>query len=314
MKRILIFAMLLATCAGADTVSVLYGLDASRTGYDHLDSAVVLENYGTVWDTLWERDDGDSASGIRVIDTFFTVTGTGTHYIYLKGVYDGYTDEWYTIEKWTVNLSIPADIAGGGTYNATVYAIDTSGTDDTVSGIQITAKDATGTVKGYIATNSAGYSLFHVDSGQWTFLAPVDNGYVWNDTVCTLVAANTTFDMYGYDLAVGSPSGDSLCRVYGYCGDPESNAIEGVEITYTIKGNNIWDVCNDQIMTKTSGVTYSDVNGYFYFDLFYSKCLQRNSSGTDSLPYEFNINYPDGASANRKNFYVPAADSAQFSW
>lgn len=297
----------------ADTIKIDYGYgvgDPARTGYE-LDSTILLDYHGGTVDTL-----DTMRLAVTAIDTQIVISGTGYHRIVLWGVYNGYPNEWYEVKVWEVPFTTSADLTGGGAYNATVYAIDTSGTDDSVSGILVTAKDATGTVKGYIATNSAGYALFHVDSGQWTFLAPVDGGYVWNDTVCTLVAANTTFDMYGYDLAVGAPAGDSLCRVYGYVYDAQSNALEGVTITYVINKSPIWDICNDQIIGGIRGDTITDVNGYFAFDLLYSKCLQKSSSGTaaNGIPYTFDVIYPEGSGVVDKPFTVPAQDSAQFNW
>jgi hypothetical protein len=318
MKKLLICLIMLASMCGADdTIKVLYGLDAARTGYNHLDTAVIIESYGGTIDTLAWWHDGDSTSGIRVLDTFVTVSGTGLHTVYLKGIYDGYPNEWYTIEKWELYRTIGTDIRGVVGYSVTLYAVDTSGTNDTVSGIPITVKDMTGTEKGYATTLTDGSVTFKLDSGSYEFSSVLGYGYIWEVDTSHIIATDTTLDstLWGYNVNIGSPGADSLCRLYDYVHDINGNAVEGVTVTATLATTrNVRDTCNNVSLSGYQVTSVSNSSGYWYLDLIFTSCIAASSGSSATIKYNIVATYPSGTELVSQRYTVPDSTTHRMTW
>jgi len=246
-----------------------------------------------------------------------TTAGDSVALIFAGGIrtdIEGTIDKATQVDTVLSTITASASLTGTGPYELTVFAVDTSGADDTLSGVLLSVYDATGSRLGYATTESNGKKVFGLDSGSYTIKSSTMGGYYWNNVVCTLAAANDTIAIKGFNIAIGAPTGDSLCRVYGYAYRPDGNALKGATVTWQITGRNIWDVCNGVSINKANGTTTSDSTGLWTVDLLYSTCLQRTASGTDSIAYRFNIDYPSGLPVVNRTFYVPAADSAEFSW
>jgi hypothetical protein len=207
---------------------------------------------------------------------------------------------------------------GSGTNTVTVYAIDTLNTPtyDTVAGVWVYVEDLTGSLWEKAPTSSSGTMTYSATPTDTHLITGKLIGYVWADGYSVIMAGDTTVNLFGYSIAIGAPTGDSLCRVYGYTYGPDGSAIEDAVVTWSISGRNIYDVCNSTAIVKNEGTTTSDSNGLWTLDLLYSQCLQRSStaSTSDSVLYKIVVSYPSGLSATNKNFNVPSADSVAFTW
>lgn len=315
MKKFLIIALFLAgMCFGVDdTIRVTHGNPQEGIGGYPLDSLWVVHYYESSVDTLFSIVNGDS--NITVVNQLLAISGTGNHRVSLWAIYDGFPGEVYEIAWWDRALSVSADLAGKGPYSLIVFAVDTSGTDDTVSGVTIKLEDATGTEKGNAATLSDGAFTFKVDSGSYTLSSATMGGYYWNDIVCT-VSALDTIAMVGWNIPIGAPSGDSVCRVYGYAGAPTATGTRDAIVTWSLSGRNIYDVCNGYAVVESSGSTETDSTGLWTLDLVYSQCLERDATASagDSTLYKIIITYPSGLQIINNSFNVPSADSVEFTW
>lgn len=320
MRWLLILMVLFAVSASADEYLFTYGgtCEGTEAGY-LLDTFFLTHWYDGTIDTLI-RPLYDTTTAVCSI---LTLTGVGLHVLMPHYFFNGFT-EWYSDNITYLNAT--TSISGVGDDRVTLYAVDTSGTDVAVSGVMLSFKDLSDNPIGHTKTKSGGYNYFDWTATDTVKVTGTKPGYVMTgmsgaDTAGTMdsiyITGTQTDTIYGYNIAIGAPSGDSLCRVYGYTYSPEDGiAIEDAVITWSLKGRNIYDVCNGTIIVKNNGSTPSDANGLWTLDLLYSQCLQRSStaSTSDSILYEIVISYPGGSMVQNKSFNVPSADSVAFTW
>ena len=105
--------------------------------------------------------------------------------------------------------------AGSGANTVVIWVIDTSGTDDTTSGVNVTVYSAAGTRQGTVQkSNDSGFVKFSLDDGVYSILAE-NNNYYFSTISATVAGASgvDTLSISGYDRTVASPSDPSLANV-----------------------------------------------------------------------------------------------------
>ncbi|MFQ5453701.1 MAG: hypothetical protein ACE5D6_05895, partial [Candidatus Zixiibacteriota bacterium] len=89
--------------------------------------------------------------------------------------------------------------SGTGAYSVDIYAIDTSGTDDSLMGVALTIQTITGSFHlGPQSTNSNGYCTFNLDADSFRVLAIRPDYMFGVDTI--VITANDTVSSLGYDI------------------------------------------------------------------------------------------------------------------
>lgn len=202
---------------------------------------------------------------------------------------------------------------GSGDNDIRIYAIDTSGTDDSVMGVQITVKTIAGVYDIALPTKSNGYRDFTLPTDSMKYLGR-RVGYVWiTDTIN--VTGDDTVDIYGYNIPLQPSPDPNLCRVQGYVFVPSGATDDMIEVTFTNDGG-VYNSCdstafiNEPTIVWTS--THEDSLGFFYADLLPSGCLLKESDG-DSLKYAINASL-NGNTIKEKLFYVPQSESYEIIW
>jgi len=131
-----------------------------------------------------------------------------------------------------------AGAAGTGPLDDTTWAIDTSGTDTAIPGVQITARNASGTLLGNITTNGTGYEMLKLPQSTAVTYEGFKVGYVWNSRTLTSESGTTDTDsLFGYDMAIPSATTAGYKIVYGreyVGGDSLAGAVSGVIVTATL--------------------------------------------------------------------------------
>jgi hypothetical protein len=155
--------------------------------------------------------------------------------------------------------------AGNRSYAVRRYAIDTSGIDDTLSGVSITVTTATGSLILTDLTESPGFADFSLDSGETRWAATKGAAYIFPDTIDTIIAADTG-NILGYNVVIASPSDPDLARVYGFIRSIDNRKLEGVEVVATRPSGNVSDTADGIFYADIAAITGSDT-GYFFLDL-----------------------------------------------
>jgi hypothetical protein len=279
--------------SASDDAFTAHGVNMGKGGYFYSDSSI-----GARFSTA----NGDTSIIIGG-DVYFG-TGQGIH-----GNLEG------TVDDIDSSITASVDFAGAGSYAMTVYAVDTSGTDAAVSGVNVEVHDLTGTMMCYLPTNSSGYSRFLVDSGSWVIQATTRNGYVWEYDTVTVVAAAKTDTMQGYNINVGSPTATNLCRVYGYVYDISGDSIQGASVKAVLGGRSVRDTCaNVTLATGFAVDTVTTSSGYWCLDLIKSKCLLPATGVSTTTYYNLTITYPDGTIILDRKINVPDSTSYRVTW
>lgn len=205
-------------------------------------------------------------------------------------------------------ISASVSIAGSGIYDATVFAVDTSAVpDDTVSGVSISARDQTGTQVGYVTTASPGYSIFNLDSGSYTFRARIYGGYVWNNAVCTVNAANDTFTLRGYAIAVDTTGlADKTCLVYCYVYNADGTPAKNVPVSAQLVNPYVRDSAGNAIRGGFQQ-DLTDANGRAEFTCLWSTYM------IPATQWLFTPGLPQSG-ARAKQLTVPRQTSYHLEW
>lgn len=105
--------------------------------------------------------------------------------------------------------------AGSGANTVVIWVIDTSGTDDTTSGVNVTVYSAAGTLQGTVQkSNDSGFVKYSLDDGAYSVVAENNNYYFPTATVTIAGASGVdTTSISGYDRTVASPTDASLATV-----------------------------------------------------------------------------------------------------
>lgn len=156
-------------------------------------------------------------------------------------------------------------VKGDRTYAVRRYAIDTSGTDDTLANVSITARTNTGSLIISQLTNSEGWADFTIDSGEVMWTATKGSAYSFNQLIDTIIAADTG-DITGYNVVIPSPSDPNFATVYGNIRDNQGVKLEGVTVVCTRPSGNVSDTANGIFYADIAAIKGSDT-GYFFFEL-----------------------------------------------
>jgi len=116
--------------------------------------------------------------------------------------------------KDTIAYQAPSTISGSGSEVVTIFAVDTSGTDDTLQNVSVTIRTlSTSFVAGPLSTNASGFVSFNLDPDSFLTVSS-RIGYIFPlDTI--VVSGTDTFAVEGYDTPVSLPSDPSLAQVVG---------------------------------------------------------------------------------------------------
>ncbi len=204
-------------------------------------------------------------------DTVLSVSNDSVYIFIVQIVWDsgGPAAAW---EEGRIGHSVLLDsmanrgMAGGNrSYAVRRYAIDTSGTDDTLSGVSITATTNTGSLLFVQSTNSEGWADFSLDSGETRWIMSKGQSYIFSDTIDTITAADTA-NRLGRNVVIAAPSDPDLARVYGFIRSIDNKKLEGVEVVATRPSGNVSDTADGIFYADIAATTGSDT-GYFFLDL-----------------------------------------------
>ena len=280
-------------------VTYLHGVDGSN------DYALLIMGDSIATGVLVYSEQGDT--GVVINDIFKTTKITSMNYAGIDSTATANPTHFYG-----------PTASGSGDDTCVVWALDTTGTPTAITDVKITVKTLAGADYASGRTTSSGSWKFFA-TGVDTFLVTGRRpGYVWShmggqnsalmDTV--IVGATGGPDtLVGYNIAIGSPAGSDLCRVYGHLYDLEGNALENVVVRAELTRRNVRDTCNNTLLGFYRAETDTDSNGYFYLDLLKNKCTNITTK------YRFSFTYPSGETEDiNKRFTAPDADSVAFTW
>ena len=212
-------------------------------------------------------------------DTTDTVVLDQDSSYYAKvAAYDGTAwSDWGTIfiPRLTAGTAT-VDYNGLGVYSILIWAVDTSGTDDSISDVQVSITTLAGTESNWPdETGSNGSYLATLDTGQY-IVNLYKPWYAFSVDTIT-VAGHDTVTVSGYNRANPSaPVLANMCAVYGYIYDLiDTGGFGGAKmakITFTLPKNTT-NKCDSVIMMQGPQFTQTDQDGYFEIDLIQSECV-----------------------------------------
>jgi len=200
-------------------------LDTLQNHDDWVAKEASLPTIASIVDGVWDED----TTGHGTAQSFSVMLKDTTAY---QGAGSSLTAE--TIYDYFIDGSREDQFktsAGSGPYILHVIAIDTSGTDDTLSAISVTIQDATGSpIGGPLNTNSEGYIEFNVPADSVVIVADGGVAYDFNTTGQTMTA-NDTIAVTGWNTTITPPSNADYALVEGYIIAVDSLAIEDAIVT-----------------------------------------------------------------------------------
>lgn len=301
-KIVLILSAFGLILSMADAATVRERISYALSKYDTIN--VVRMEDTVLIDSTWYLPNGTGHDSTH-FDTTLSVDNTKNTIIDTKIMYVG-SDEWQSF-TWPYAKAATAAVSyadittigdtlvarataapgvfygpglGSGAYTVRVYAIDTSGTDDSLYKADISIQTITGVAHlGPIATNSNGYVDFSLDADSFRVLIAKEGYQFTMDTI--VVAANQTNAITGRNYVVGSPSAADVSKAYAWCRDASGNIIPGAKIIAIPVGGNIQDTCASTwttIVRQTLESAPSDADsGFAYINLTKSKCYNRQN-------------------------------------
>jgi hypothetical protein len=165
-----------------------------------------------------------------------------------------------------LDATVSSASGGSGANLVRIYAIDTSGTDDTLSSIAVTVQNATGSKLAILTTNDSGFAEFNLPSGTMKVLATLGASYVFPDTEYS-VSGNDTFAILGYNTTVSSPSNPAKALVYGTVYDRTGGYASNVIVEVKAASRNLADTVSGVIISPLALYDTTDASGYFSFEL-----------------------------------------------
>lgn len=251
----------------------------------------------------------DDSTGVQIIGSVTSGDGDGMHITLGQGSGNGLVIDSHVVINDSLKADLRSALNGDGSENVTIVLVDSSGVDAAVSGVKLTIKTLTGEPLYQQNTLSNGTRLFNLDQDSFTIVS-FKAGYVWEALDTIVVSGTQTDTVWGYNVAIGSPAGADLCRVYGFAQDIQGNLIEGFEVTASLRASRAQDSCNGTILDGFERRVSSAVTtGLWQIDLVKSKCIDATKN-----EYQFIGTYPGGTQAFRINFTVPDQDSVKLSW
>jgi len=193
-------------------------------------------------------------------------------------------------------------VSGSGSDTISVYAVDTSGADATTADQFVTVKNASGATVITGVTDGTGLKAFYLDPATYTLIGR-GTGYEWTSR-SLVVSGNSTDTLFGQDLAVGSPSGGDMVRVFGYLKKSNDSAIVGAKIeAIRVKSKTAVDTSGVPVIISSESVFgYTDTLGYWFID------LRKTSSFTSDTTkgfYNITATYNGSQQFSIEKFYAP---------
>lgn len=284
--------------------------------------------------THWDSTAGAARTNVASYDTTITGLSNDTAYLVIFRLWDAdsgkdWTFYWPILSTATISDatigkivdstdSILSDAhgadswltggAGSGDNDVRIYAIDTSGTDDSIMGVKITVKTIAGVFDAAQTTNSNGYRDFTLPTDSMKYLGS-KAGYRWiTDTIN--VTGDDTVDIYGYNIPLQASPDPNLCRVQGYVFVSGGKTERKITVTFTNDGG-VYNSCDSTAFIPEPVTTRTDTSGFFYADLIPSGCLLKSNG--DSLQYTINASLDDNT-IKEKLIWVPQSDSLKVVW
>lgn len=212
--------------------------------------------------------DADMAA---IIDTFYTRVAADT----VSGAL--WSDVVRRVRSY-LDAAVSGVSGGSGAYAVLVYAVDTSGTDDTLSGVSVTVQNNTGVaVTSPQTTNTSGYATFNLDGGLYRFLANASPSYTFVTDTHT-VAANDSLAVSGYNNTIAVPGSASVATVYGYVYDLSGALDSGVIVSAIRYNQNAVDSVAGVFVSRIA-VDTTDATGYFGLDLYRTSAFADTTHG-----------------------------------
>ena len=264
---ILMFTLRYTVCATTATQRLLFNIPADTTDVDSSQFLMLYITGDTAVTPGPPRRDTDSAHSTVNYDTTVTYDTDSSYtallLIYYAGVASSSPGSWGIPVNWPTN-STP----GGVGFNLRMYAIDTSGTDDSLSTIPISLANSSGVVRYFKQTNSAGFADFSVSSGTWT---PISTAFGYEFPAQSFAVTGTdTVDFQGYDNnIIATPTNPALANAYGYIKDASNTALKHLPVfSVRSKGRNATDSTSAfNIIAGSLVQVRTDTTGLFQFTL-----------------------------------------------
>lgn len=202
----------------------------------------------------------------------------------------------------------------GGNFTAALGTVDTlSGTaaDTLVPFINVDFFNLAGNFLGRLQSDVNGYIPLGIDSGRYlvrasnvfnnTYIFPTHAGgfdtihiFANGDTIPSSLAHADSVAVdsavTGYNFVIGVPTGDSVCRVYGFIRDAAQDGIKGVTVEASLRQGGAWDTVANVFITSDVIPTKTDATGYWFLDLSRSSSLDPEQDYIFSA-YKRNIEY-----------------------
>ena len=282
------------------------------TDYDFDSLIYRVSVYGVTRDsTLYSA--ADTVSGGYVQDTL--TFSTDTLYACEVRTFEGSAwGQWGNVPVSMQAAITSASFSGSGSYSTTIYTIDTSGTDDTVSGKTVVVRDLAGTEQAWPQATENGYITYSLD--DTVILSIQDTWYTWvTDT--HVVSSDTTLSVVGYDnINVSAPSSANMCAVYGYVRAFQDTggvaAPQWALLTFTTD-EHFQDTCNGDSVITISAPQRCKTNssGYFQINLLRSKCMSGKKYRVQVEVYDYAGNRIELYPESRKK-YITVPDSGTY--
>lgn len=191
---------------------------------------------------------------------------------------------------------------GTGTNHPTMFAIDSSGTDDTLTNVGIDLYTLLGVheVSGVTGNNGA----FSPDSVIDSILAyAYKSGYTFDDTSYIFTGFDTVA-LYGYNIVLDTSATANVCLLYGYIEKTDASNVVGVPV-YLTPPTGVYDSCNGTAISPERIGCRTDSTGKWQISALYSSCI------SDENKNQFTITaYTGGDGQNTMTASVTVPDSA----
>lgn len=194
-------------------------------------------------------------------------------------------------------------VGGTGSYKDTILVLD--GDTNTVEGVSITVRNASGTVVAVGETDVNGTQILNLDATTYTFSLQRIGIILNQDTTLTVSGDQTdTIWVTAYDI--GSPPSANVTRVKGFTRTYGYQKTDRVTVSFSTHDRNLIDTTAGVFIDKIDEVTYSDT-GFFQIDLIPSVSLLSKQPGIekDSILYDIKIYAPGRSVFEWQNIFIP---------
>jgi len=294
-----IFAVLLWVTPSIMGAAVTYPQSFVTPDYD----SVHIETWIAAGDGTYTRAD----TAVHTIPWNTTVALNDTanwiiRYIWFSG---GDSSVGMSPIIFSPSVSVSASLDGTGSYTVTLYSIDTSGTDDTLSGTMMSVRTLAGDEAVWPqATGTSGYKVFSLDATTYV-INSTKSWYTFPvDTV--VISSDTTLDITSYELVSPSaPSATSLCVVYGYVYEMAAaggySAAKYATVTFDLP-QNVVNTCDSVMTLQRVQRVETNASGYFQITLLKSSCVQVNGN---NQKYRTWVEGADGVKTREHKLDIP---------